>query len=230
MIIPLKDDNPTRQLPGVMVSILVSNVGIFLYTYFLGEIGFRVFTDKYGLIPLEVTQLTDAISPTPIPFLLTFFTAMFMHGGWAHLGGNMLYLWIFGNNVEDTLGHVQFLGFYLLCGLVATLAHVVSAPDSTLPLVGASGAIAGVLGAYMAAFPGARVHVLVFYLVLRIPALLVLGIWFLIQLSNASMDPEVEGGVAWYAHIVGFVVGYLIMRRRRKRIREVDVPDPWYET
>ena len=230
MIIPWKDDNPTRQLPGVMVSILVSNVGIFLYTYFLGETGFRVFTDKYGLIPLEVTQLTDAISPTPIPFLLTFFTAMFMHGGWAHLGGNMLYLWIFGNNVEDTLGHVRFLGFYLLCGLVATLSHVVSAPDSTLPLVGSSGAIAGVLGAYMAAFPGARVHVLVFCLVLRIPALLVLGIWFLIQLSNASMDPEVEGGVAWYAHIAGFVVGYLIMRRRRERIREVDVPDPWYET
>ena len=230
MIIPLKDDNPTTRLPVFMVSILLLNIGVFLYAYFLGETGFRVFTDKYGLIPLEVTQLTDAISPTPIPFLLTLFTAMFMHGGWAHLGGNMLYLWIFGNNVEDTLGHLRFLGFYLFCGLVATLAHVISAPDSTLPLVGASGAIAGVLGAYMAAFPGARVHVLFFYLVLRIPALLVLGIWFLIQLSNASMDPEVEGGVAWYAHIAGFVVGYLIMRRRRERIREVDVSDSWYET
>ena len=221
MIIPLKDDNPTRRLPVLMVSILLANVAVFLYAHFLGETGFRAFTDQYGLIPLEVTQLSDAVSPTPIPLLLTFLTAMFMHGGWMHLGGNMLYLWIFGNNVEDTLGHVRFLGFYLLCGLIATLAHVVSASDSTLPMVGASGAIAGILGAYAAAFPGARVHVLVFYFVLRIPALIVLAIWLLIQLGNASTDPGTEGGVAWYAHIAGFIVGYLFMRQRGQRIRQV---------
>jgi len=227
-MIPIKDDNPTRRTPFLTVAIVAANVAVFLYAKALGQTGFNVFTIRLGLIPFEITHAVDAISPTPIPLYLTLFTAMFMHGGWMHLGGNMLYLWIFGNNIEDTLGHVRFLIFYLLCGVVATLAHVMSAPDSTVPLVGASGAIAGVLGAYMAAFPRARVHVLVFLFffiqVVRIPALLVLGFWFIIQLLNATADSGgTGGGVAWYAHIVGFMVGYLWMRRRRRRFRRVEV-------
>lgn len=227
-MIPIKGDNPTRRTPFLTVAIVAVNVAVFLYAKALGQTGFGVFTFRMGLIPFEVTHAVDAISPTPIPLYLTVFTAMFMHGGWMHLGGNMLYLWVFGNNIEDTLGHVRFLIFYLLCGVVATLAHVMSAPDSTAPLVGASGAIAGVLGAYMAAFPGARIHVLVFLFffiqVVRVPALLVLGFWFIIQLINATADSGgTGGGVAWYAHIAGFVVGYLWMRWRRRRLRRVEV-------
>lgn len=220
MILPIKDDNPTRRAPVFTVAILGVNLAVFLYAVFLGSTGFKVFTLRLGLIPFEIMHARDAVSPTPIPLYLTFFTAMFMHGGWVHLAGNMLYLWTFGNSIEDTLGHFRFLAFYLFCGVAATLAHVLSAPDSTVPLVGASGAIAGVLGAYMALFPGVRVHILVFLFffiqVVRVPALIVLGLWFIIQLVNASVQGE---GVAWYAHIAGFVVGYLLMRGRRRRIR-----------
>ena len=225
-MIPIKDDNPTRHTPIVTFAILTANVAAFLYAKLLGPTGFAVFTNRLGLIPFEITHATDAISPTPIPLYLTFFTAMFMHGGWMHLGGNMLYLWIFGNNVEDALGRFRFTAFYLFCGVLATLGHVLSAPDATVPLVGASGAIAGVLGAYMAAFPRARVHVLVLFpflfRTLRVPALIVLGFWFVLQLLNLFGD--VSGGVAWYAHIVGFLVGYVLMRRRRKRrMREFEI-------
>ena len=219
-MIPLRDDNPTQRTPGFTIAIAGVNIAVFLYVFSLGSTGFEAFTVRLGLIPFEITHLRDAISPTPIPLYLTLFTSLFMHGGWLHLGGNMLYLWIFGNNIEDALGHFRFLGFYLLCGVVATLAHVASTPNSTAPLVGASGAIAGVLGAYMAAFPRARVHVLVFFFfffqVVRIPALIVLGAWFIIQLANVWAG---SGGVAWYAHIAGFLAGYLIMRRRKRRLR-----------
>ncbi len=224
MILPIKDDNPTRRAPVFTVAILGVNMAVFLYAVSLGSIGFEVFSMRLGLIPFEIMHATDAVSPTPIPLYLTLFTAMFMHGGWVHLAGNMLYLWTFGNSIEDTLGRFRFLVFYLFSGVAATLVHVVSAPDSTVPLVGASGAIAGVLGAYMALFPGVRVHVLVFLFffiqVVRVPALIVLGLWFIIQLVNASVQTGgVGGGVAWYAHIAGFVVGYLLMRGRKRRIR-----------
>ena len=223
-MIPIKDDNPTLHAPILTVALVAINVAVFAYAKLLGHSGFNAFTSRLGLIPFEITHATDAISPTPIPLYLTVFTALFMHAGWMHLAGNMLYLWIFGNNIEDVLGHFRFAVFYLFCGTVATLAHVISAPYSTAPLVGASGAIAGVLGAYLAAFPRARVHVLVFLFlfvqVVRIPALLVLGFWFIIQLVNASgASGGADGGVAWYAHIAGFVVGYLLMRRRKKRMR-----------
>jgi len=223
-MIPIKDDNPTRRVPVLTLAVLLANLAVFFYAKLLGHTGFEVFTARLGLIPFEVSHATDAISPTPVPLYLTAITSMFMHGGWLHLGGNMLYLWIFGNNIEDVLGHLRFLLFYLFCGVLATAAHVFSAPDSTVPLVGASGAIAGVLGAYLAAFPGARVHVLVFLFffvhVVRIPALLALGMWFVVQLVNASADAGgTGGGVAWYAHIAGFVAGYLIMWRRKRRLR-----------
>ena len=217
-MIPIKDDNPTRRKPILTVGILCANVGVFLYAFSLGRSGFEAFTVQFGLIPFEVTRMSDAISPTPIPLYLTLVTSMFMHGGWLHLGGNMLYLWIFGNNVEDVFGHLRFLAFYLFCGAIATLGHVAVSPNSLIPLVGASGAIAGVLGAYLVAFPGARVLVLIPFLLfhmVRIPAVVVLSLWFIIQLMNASAASG--GGVAWYAHIFGFVSGYLLMRRKRKR-------------
>ena len=225
-MIPLKDENPSRSVPVLTVCILLTNAGVFAFAYFLGDVGFDVFTARYGAIPFELVYGVDAISPTPIPFYLTLLTSMFMHGGLLHLGGNMLYLWIFGKNVEDTLGFVRFLLFYLFCGVIATLAHVVSEPDATAPMVGASGAIAGVLGAYLAAFPGSRILVLMFYFVLRVPALIVLGGWFFIQVLNAS-GGEGTGGVAWYAHIAGFVVGYVVMRRWVKRVPESKLYEEW---
>ena len=222
MILPIKDDNPTRITPWVTISILLANVCIFLYSYFLGDFGFDIFTHRMGLIPFEITRGVDAVSPTPIPLYLTVISSMFMHGGWIHLGGNLLYLWIFGNNIEEALGAFRFLVFYLICGISATAAHVVSSPDSMVPLVGASGAIAGVLGAYLAAFPGTRVHVLVFLIffiqIVRVPALLVLGGWFVIQVFSATAESAGGSGVAWYAHIVGFIVGYLLMRKRIQKL------------
>jgi len=218
MMIPLKDDNPTYSAPVLVISIIVINVVVFVYALLLGDVGYHMFSARFGAIPFELIHFTDAISPTPIPLYSTLITSMFMHGGWMHLGGNMLYLWIFGNNIEDTLGHFRFLVFYLVCGIVATLAHVLSEPDSIVPMVGASGAIAGTLGAYLALFPGSRILVLFFYFILRIPALIVLGVWFVIQLMNASDDVS---GVAWYAHIAGFVVGYVWMRYRYKKVQVV---------
>ena len=223
MILPIKNDNPTITRPWVTLSIVAINSIVFLYSYLLGTHGFDVFTQRMGLIPFEITHAVDAVSPTPIPLYLTIFSAMFMHGGLMHLGGNLLYLWIFGNNVEESLGPIGFLCFYLLCGISATAAHVISSPNSMVPLVGASGAIAGVLGAYLAAFPGARVHVLVFLIffiqIVRVPALLVLGGWFVIQVFSATTETSGGGsGVAWYAHIVGFIVGYFLMRRRVRRL------------
>lgn len=224
MLIPIRDENPASRLPILTTLILATNVAAFLYAKLLGTAGFDALTASFGAIPFEITHGVDAISPTPFSVYATLVTSMFMHGGWLHIGGNMLYLWIFGNNVEDALGHARFLVFYLFCGVVATLAHIATAPESMIPLVGASGAIAGVLGAYMAAFPGARVQVLVpilfFIQIIRVPAVLVLGVWFIVQLVNASMDAGgMGGGVAWFAHIGGFVVGFLLMRRRRKRVR-----------
>ena len=224
MMIPLKDETPSCNVPALVIGILLTNVGVFAYTYLLGDIGFHVFTERYGAIPFEVWYGVDAISPTPVPVYLTLLSSMFMHGGLVHLGGNMLYLWIFGNRVEDAMGHARFVFFYLLCGVIATLAHVFSDPDSTIPMVGASGAIAGILGGYLAAFPSARILVLVFYFFLRVPALIVLGGWFVIQLLNASNDAS---DVAWYAHIAGFVVGYVLMRRWANRTPVKRVYERW---
>ena len=224
MMIPLKDETPSRRVPALVIGVLLTNVGVFVYAYLLGDIGFHVFTARYGAIPFEIVYGVDAISPTPVPLYLTLLSSMFMHGGLVHLGGNMLYLWIFGNKVEDAMGHARFLFFYLVCGVIATLAHVFSDPASTIPMVGASGAIAGILGGYLAAFPNARILVLVFYFILRVPALIVLGGWFVIQLLNASNDTS---DVAWYAHIAGFVMGYVLMRRWVNRMPVKRVYERW---
>ena len=226
MMIPLKDETPSGRVPVLMIGILLTNVGIFVYGWLLGDIGFHVLNARYGTIPFEIMHGVDAISPTPIPIYLTLLSSMFMHGGILHLGGNMLYLWIFGNNIEAALGRARFLFFYLFCGVIATLSHVISEPESTIPMVGASGAIAGILGGYLAAFPGTRILVLVFYFILRVPALIVLGGWFVIQLLNAS-SASGTGDVAWFAHIAGFVVGYILMRQWKNKIPVKRVYEQW---
>jgi len=209
---PLRDNIPTDKKPVVTVAIILANVLIFFYQLSLGE-NFNYLLFKYGAIPFEITQGQEVTYEAAFPIPLTLFTAMFLHGGWMHVIGNMWYLWIFGNNVEDKLGHFRFLIFYLLSGLIASLTYVATNPSSQVPMIGASGAIAGVLGAYIIRFPQARVLTLVwfgfFVRIVAIPALYVLGFWFIIQLLNGlpSIGANITGGVAWFAHIGGFVAG-----------------------
>ena len=223
-MIPLHDDNPTRIRPLVTVALIVLCVLAFLWQISLGEVDQRRLVAGLGLIP--VVLLGQAELPPLlelVPAELTVVTSMFLHGGWMHLIGNMLYLWIFGNNIEDAMGHWRFVLFYLLCGAAAALAQVLQDPASATPMIGASGAIAGVLGAYLLLYPRARVLVLVFLgffvTTLRLPALLVLGFWFVLQFFNAVVAGEAGGGVAWWAHIGGFVAGLgLILLFRDRRV------------
>ncbi len=223
-MIPLHDDNPTRIRPLVTVALIVLCVLAFLWQISLGDVDQRRLVAGLGLIP--VVLLGQAELPPMlelVPAELTVVTSMFLHGGWMHLIGNMLYLWIFGNNIEDAMGHWRFVLFYLLCGAAAALAQVLQDPASATPMIGASGAIAGVLGAYLLLYPRARVLVLVFLgffvTTLRLPALLVLGFWFVLQFLNAVVSGEAGGGVAWWAHIGGFVAGLgLILLFRDRRV------------
>ncbi|MDA8432298.1 MAG: rhomboid family intramembrane serine protease [Nitrospiraceae bacterium] len=208
-MIPYKDDNPTRTTPFVTLLIIAVNVGVFVLQLLSPKDGQQIVYD-YGAIPQAILHFH---STQPIPAPLTIFTSMFMHGGLMHIGGNMLYFWIFGNNIEDRLGHLRFLFFYLFCGVVAALAHALSSPGSAIPMIGASGAISGVLGAYLLLFPSARVHTLVFFgfffQVLRVPALIVIGFWAIIQLVSGLIGQGIlhHGGTAWFAHVGGFLVG-----------------------
>ena len=209
---PLKDNIPTDKKPIVTLAIITANLLIFFYQLSLGE-NINFFLFKYGAIPFEITHGQEVTYQAAVPIPLTLFTAMFLHGGWMHVIGNMWYLWIFGNNVEDKLGHFRFVIFYLLAGLIASLTYVATNANSQVPMIGASGAIAGVLGAYLIRFPGARVLTLIwfgfFVRIVAIPALYVLGFWFIIQLLNGlpSIGANITGGVAWFAHIGGFVAG-----------------------
>jgi membrane associated rhomboid family serine protease len=218
---PIKDDNPRYSFPIVTLLIIAANIAVFIYQSTLGPAN-QSFVLKFGAIPSKIIHLRglpglpDA-SIAPVPTLMTLVTSMFLHGGVLHLTGNMLYLWIFGDNVESLVGHFRFLVFYILCGLGAALTYIVFAPDSNIPMIGASGAISGVLGAYMIHFPGARVHILVFFIIffriIRVPALIVLGFWFLIQVLNgvSSLGNQNSGGIAWFAHIGGFIIGILLI-------------------
>lgn len=222
-MIPLKDDNPTQSFPAVTLALIAANVAVFAWELLLPAPERQQMIVQMAVIPHEITR-----GPLHLNLILhnglTLLTAMFLHGGLLHLGGNMLYLWIFGNNIEDVVGHVRFLVFYLLCGLAGSFAQVAAHPASRVPMIGASGAIAGVLGAYLVLFPAARVLTLFFLFyfvrVVPIPALIVLGIWLLIQLVSAG--GAAGGGVAWFAHIGGFVTGLALIvpfRRRRPKGR-----------
>ena len=220
-MIPLKDDNPTQSFPAVTLLLIAANLAVFVWELLLPAAQRQEAIVRMAVIPFEITQRPFGLDRL-LHNGLTLMTAMFLHGGLLHLGGNMLYLWIFGNNIEDATGHGRFLIFYLLCGIAASFAQVAAHPASKLPMVGASGAIAGVLGAYLVLFPTARVLTLmVFFFFVRvvpIPALIVLGFWLLLQLLSAG--DGVGGGVAWFAHIGGFLAGLaLIVPFRSKRPR-----------
>jgi membrane associated rhomboid family serine protease len=203
MFFPYKDDNPRVLFPFVTFGIIILNVLIFLGQFWISsndpDIG-KSLVYMYGFVPAEFNPLT-------------IFTSMFMHGGFAHIIGNMWFLYIFGDNVESILGHVKYFIFYLACGIGAALAQFFVEPASQVPMIGASGAVAGVLGAYMIRFPKARVHVLaviiIFITTFVVPAQIVLGLWFLMQLSGGlgSLGVDTTGGVAWFAHIGGFIIG-----------------------
>ena len=214
---PLKDDNPTQTAPVFTVLLIVANALVYFYQFSLevggpaGAKAGQAFIGEFGLVPCRLVGSCPVTADLPSP-ILTIFTSMFMHGSLFHIGGNMLYLWIFGNNVEDTLGHVRFVIFYLASGVAAALAQTVVGPDSTVPMVGASGAISGVLGAYIVFEPRNRILTLIFIFLVRVPAVIVLGVWFGLQfLSGLSeLGSHVNGGVAVWAHIGGFLIGVLV--------------------
>jgi membrane associated rhomboid family serine protease len=226
-VIPLRDANPTRRTPIVTLALIVACFVAFAYELGIlassGETGLDRFFTQWGLVPAELTRSLGAGSWLSAP-VLAIFSSLFLHGGWLHLLGNMLYLWIFGNNIEDRLGRVAFLLFYLAGGVVAGLTQVAIAPDSSVPLIGASGAIAATLGAYLVLFPRARILSLVFlgffYQLIEVPAVLVLGFWVVLQLIDgfASLGASnAQGGVAFFAHIGGFAAGALVAAVLRGR-------------
>lgn len=213
-MIPLKDENPTQRVPYVLYGIVAFNVVLFLYNGTLRADYLNPLAG-YMLIPREVVTGVDIGVRTPIPLWMTIFTSMFMHANILHIGGNMLYLWIFGNNIEDVLGHFKFLMFYLLSGVGAAVLHIITAPMSIVPTVGASGAIAGVLGAYFYLFPRAKIISLVFFFyyveLVALPASLVLGLWIAIQVVSSLIAPSEGGGIAYTAHVGGFLTGLLLI-------------------
>ena len=224
MLFPLKDDNPTSTFPFVTVGLILANCLVFYHQLTLSLPAGQRFVFEWGAIPYQIIHGEILSGRGLVPPFVTLFSSMFLHGGFMHLIGNMLYLWIFGNNIEDTLGHFRFLTFYLLAGLSAALIQVLSDPQSTAPMIGASGAVAGVLGAYLLLFPQARILTLMFIFffirMIRVPALVVLGFWFLMQLLGVTSGAET--GVAFFAHIGGFVAGLVMIkvfqpRRARRR-------------
>ena len=238
-MIPLKDDVPSRSLPFVTVGLIALNLLAFLYQLSLGldargpgAGAAEAFVFEFGLIPCRLAHscsgtLVRIADDFPHPWV-TILTSMFLHGGLLHVGGNMLYLWIFGDNVEDTLGHGRFLFFYLASGVAAAVGQTLVSPTSSVPMIGASGAVSGVLGAYLLLFPHATILTLVtfgfFIKFLHVPALIVLGFWIVLQLLNGyitvsaqSMGRGETGGVAWFAHIGGFLAGMLLLFLIRPR-------------
>jgi membrane associated rhomboid family serine protease len=211
-VIPLKSDLPSWRTPYLTLGLIALNLVVYIYQFMLSPPAEVLFIHEYGLVPGWLTRLGQ---PPPPPGLLyrplTLLSAMFLHGGLLHLLGNMLYLWIFGRNLEDALGGARYLAFYLLGGLAASLVFVASAPRDMMPMIGASGAVAAVLGAYLVLFPRAKVLVLFWFFFLvqlvRVPAVLLLAVWFLLQVLGLG-----GSGVAWMAHIGGFVAGLIMVR------------------
>ena len=218
-MIPLRDVIPSRTTPFVTIGLIVVNVLVFLYELSLGELYLEEFLLSWGLVPAAFSWVAVLSS-------------MFLHGGVMHIGSNMLFLWIFGDNVEDRMGHGRFVAFYLLCGTAAALAQTAMSPDSIVPMVGASGAVAGVMGAYFVLYPHSRIVTLVpiffFIHIMEVPAIIFLGVWFLLQFVSgvgsiaAATGGEPAGGIAFWAHVAGFVAGLggvLVFRRpERQRV------------
>jgi membrane associated rhomboid family serine protease len=209
-MIPIRDEIPTRETPVVTYLLIAVNVLVGLWMFLMPESALETFVNQYAMVPAHFADGVDAGD------ILTIFTSMFMHAGFAHLAGNMLYLWIFGDNVEDRLGHFRYLIFYLVGGVAADLTHLATNGGSAVPTVGASGAIAAVLGAYLLYYPGSQVATYVplgrFYRLTLVPAAIVLGLWFLLQLFEGvlSFGGGDVGGVAVWAHVGGFVAGMVM--------------------
>lgn len=216
-MIPIRDRNPSGTFPFVTVGIILINVLVFFIELSLGP-QLDSFLFQFGVVPVKVVYSADIPDSTFVNTYFPFLSYMFLHGGFIHLIGNMWYLWIFGDNIEDRLGRVRFVLFYLLCGIGSALVHVYFNSQSGVPCVGASGAIAGVLGAYMVTFPRARVLVLlplfIIWEFIELPAIVVLGFWFLLQFfsGTAAISSAQGGGVAWWAHIGGFVLGIIFIK------------------
>jgi membrane associated rhomboid family serine protease len=210
-MIPLYDVIPSRTIPVVTIGLIAVNVLVFLFEVSLGNSA-DLFLSSYGLVPAQFS-------------LLTLFTSMFLHGGFSHIGGNMLFLWIFGDNVEDRMGHLRFLIFYLLCGGAAALAQTLMQPDSLLPMVGASGAVAGVMGAYFVLYPQSRIVTFALFTFIEVPALVFLGVWFVLQFLSGVGSVAASastGGIAFWAHVAGFATGvvcvFVFRRPERQRV------------
>ncbi len=213
-MIPLHDDNPRVMTPFVNYGLIALNLFVFFHQFTLQDVDLQAFVYTYGAIPVQITSGEGYFS---------LFTSMFLHGGLLHLLSNMLYLYIFGDNIEGLMGHGRYFFFYILSGLGAAASHIFIEPQSTIPMIGASGAISGVLGAYLLKFPRAKVLILfwiiIFINTIRVPAIIVLGLWFFMQLSSglSSLGVQSGGGVAWFAHIGGFVVGLVLVNFFEKR-------------
>lgn len=211
-MIPIRDEMPTRSVPVVNYLLIAANVLVFLVMLFMPESALETLVTQGAMIPVHFADGVD------LGDILTIFTSMFLHAGWAHIAGNMLYLWIFGDNVEDRLGHFQYLVFYLVGGVIASVTHILTNPTSELPTVGASGAIAAVLGAYLVLFPGSQIATFVplgfFYRLTLVPAAVVLSLWFILQLFDSvlALGGADMGGVAFGAHIGGFIAGVVMAK------------------
>jgi membrane associated rhomboid family serine protease len=215
MFIPLKDLNPRRSYPIVNTLLILTNVAVFLYQFVLRASltpkAYDAFVISHATVPARIPAFLAGHTSAEIA-LFPIITSMFLHSGFAHIVGNMLFLWIFGDNVEDFFGHLPYLFFYFVCGIGADLFHVFFNLYSTVPALGASGAISGVMGAYIVLYPRARILTLVFIFLLPIPAFIILGCWFLLQFFSGigSLGAAASGGVAWWAHIGGFLLGMLL--------------------
>ena len=224
MLIPLKDTNPLQVIRFQLVTaaIIIVNVIVFLFT---GPLALPEFSSAvavaWGVVPVELLHpgMVTPVSIEPVPEPVTLLTYMFLHGGWLHLVFNMVFLWVFADNIEDAFGHLGFILFYLLCGIAAGLSHAIMEPTSQVPVIGASGAVSGVLGAYLLLYPRARLWV-IFYLPIpfRIPAVIVLGFWFATQLLGLFNPGEGDQMIAWWAHIGGFATGLILTALLRSRL------------
>jgi len=218
-MLPIGDDDSDRRFAPLINYLLIA-INILVFVFLQGMGGNEKFTYAFSTVPAEILTGKDiaagVLEPTPVPVYFTLITSMFMHGGWAHLLGNMLFLWVFGDNIENRIGHTRYLIFYLVCGIIASLSHVfVSGSDSLIPSLGASGAISGVLGGYLLLFPSRRVRVIMGYGVTTVPAFIALGLWIVFQVINGMGllgGEETGGGVAYAAHIGGFIAGLALIK------------------